>query len=252
MSEDRAKPHYQVEPAADEPADIHALDVCPKCGASLPDITTLVCLRCGFDLKTMKAIDTKVGVEAAAEEVGNGKRAPLAAPGRGDRWLPLALAGASVLVLVIGFLAGADGLFAGVEPARATRRLLGLSRAVMQIALLTVAGAGALVAMARLLGTTLGDVRLAAARMLGIIAVLALARFLNLNSDALEWSFETLIQAAAFIGLTMVCFALDVREALTMLGLLVVALAVLMAIASLTLWALAWEVAPAAAAVFAS
>ena len=170
-------------------------------------------------------------------------------PGRGALWLPLTLAGTGALALIVGYLAGTNGLFGGGESAGAVRRVLGLSRALAQVLLLAVAGVGALVAVARLLAAPLGDLRLAAARMLGIVAVVAIARFLNLGSDGLEWTVETVVQAAAFVGLTMLFFQLDVREALTTLGLLVLAIAAVMALASITLWALAWEAAPATALV---
>jgi len=45
-------------------------DVCPSCGAELPDRDATLCLACGFDLKENKRRRTKVGVEEV--EVGPG------------------------------------------------------------------------------------------------------------------------------------------------------------------------------------
>ena len=42
---------------SDRPSSPKELDVCPNCGASMRGAETLVCLRCGFDLKTMRVID---------------------------------------------------------------------------------------------------------------------------------------------------------------------------------------------------
>lgn len=42
-------------------------DVCPSCGAVLPDRNAVLCLQCGFDLKENKRLRTKVAVEEIEE-----------------------------------------------------------------------------------------------------------------------------------------------------------------------------------------
>ena len=45
---------------------VKTLDVCPNCGANLPSSDSLVCLRCGFNLKTLQVMATETGEAAAA------------------------------------------------------------------------------------------------------------------------------------------------------------------------------------------
>lgn len=46
-------------------------DVCPSCGATLPDRDAVLCLQCGFDLKENKRLRTKVIVEEVEEAPGD-------------------------------------------------------------------------------------------------------------------------------------------------------------------------------------
>src|SRR5687768_17541375 len=81
---------------------VKELDVCPNCGASMRGTDALVCLRCGFDLKTMRVVKTEVGeaVEPVAEAP------PLVRPGMGDLWLPAVIAAACGGFLLICYMAG--------------------------------------------------------------------------------------------------------------------------------------------------
>jgi hypothetical protein len=131
-------------------------------------------------------------------------------------------------VLVLGYLAGIGGLFPptlnadgeivpGAEIAFATR-LSGLLKLVISVAMWTGCGLGALAVVAYLNGMRLGDVRLAAARMLGVVAVMHLTRFLSFRTLWIEWTLESIAQAAIFGALTMVMFNLKPRDTPMLVG----------------------------------
>jgi len=52
------------EPDPEPPAEsshIKGLDVCPNCASPLGGVDAVVCLRCGFDMKTLKVIKVETG-----------------------------------------------------------------------------------------------------------------------------------------------------------------------------------------------
>lgn len=220
-------------------SSVKALDTCPNCGASMAATDTLLCLRCGFDLKTLKVIKTVTGEAAKVEqdEQEDEEAPPISVPGRGELWLPAAVAIASLLILSIGYLRAAGGLFADAEAIGVGWRLMGLLNVAASTAVMTFAGLGGLFVVATILQRPLGDVKLAAARMLGIVAAIALLRFLNVENAAWEWTFELASQAVAFIGLAMAMFRLSVRDAATVLGVTVLAVVGLLMVSKLVLWA---------------
>src|SRR5262245_21124318 len=114
--EDQPAERSAMRDDSGRPSSPKELDICPNCGASMRGAETLVCLRCGFDLKTMRVIQTATGESAipTAEEDEELRR-PLVEPGMGDLYLPGIMAGLSGLLLLIGFLAGARGLFPQLE-----------------------------------------------------------------------------------------------------------------------------------------
>lgn len=201
---------------------------------------TLLCLRCGFDLKTLKVIKTVTGEAAKVEqdEQEDEEAPPISAPGRGELWLPGAVAIASLLILSIGYLSAAGGLFAGVEDIGVGMRLMGLLNVLVRTAVLSLAGLGALFVVAHMLHKPLGDAKLAAVRMLGIVAAIGLLTFMNVENAAWEWTFELTSQAVAFIGLGMAMFRLSVRDAATLLGVTVLAVVGLLMVSVLVLWAI--------------
>ncbi len=74
----------EPEPAAPEPSAIKALDVCPNCGSPLGAVDVVVCMRCGFDLKSLKVIETEKGevvVPEAPEEAPRSSSPARAIPG---------------------------------------------------------------------------------------------------------------------------------------------------------------------------
>jgi hypothetical protein len=155
-------------------------------------------------------------------------RKPIVKSGRGDTRLPLIMAAAAGAILLIGYLAGAHGLFPPVVNANNEvvpgadiafgQRMLGLLRFVISDAMWTLCALGGLVFLAFLLSMRLGDGILAAARMLGIITVAHLATFINFSSNALEFIVESIIEAGIFVGLSIVLFNLKPKDTPTLLG----------------------------------
>jgi hypothetical protein len=211
------------------------LDVCPNCGAPMRSIDEVVCLRCGFDLKTMKQVKVATGVvEVDREQVGavvdenEIVRKPIVTPGRGDTTVPLIMAGVAGLILILGYLGGASGLFppivnsAGefitdIDPTFRTR-MLRLLEFIISDAMWTACALGSLAFLAFLLSMRFDNIGLAAARMLGIVTVAHLVTFLNLPNNALESICELIVGAGVFVGLSIVLFGLKPKDTPILLG----------------------------------
>jgi hypothetical protein len=181
---------------------------------------TLVCLRCGYDLKTMRVLQTRTGeveVPAPGEAAAaNGKRAPICVPGRGGWMLPAAIGGVGALAAIIGFLAAARGLFPVVEEGAAIAagaRFRALAGFLVFSAIEIGAGFAGLLAGARLLETRLGDARLALIRVAGIVGFSSLALFIGLSSPGVEVPLEVLAKVAISFSLVMLLFRMEAREA---------------------------------------
>jgi hypothetical protein len=242
--EGESKPPQEPEPEPpppEDPAVIRALDVCPNCGSPLGGVDSVVCLRCGFDLKTLKVIKTETGGAAVPAEEKPKETPILSGPGMGDLWLPAALAGVCLVLLALGYLSGAGGLVTvpeGQEVASIGARMVALLKMLLRTMVLALAGLGGLTALASVLSARLGDVKLAAVRMLGIMAAVALLGFFDLNSASLEWTMESLGQAVAFMALSMALFRFSARDAATLLGVTVIAVVVVLLLSALVQWAI--------------
>ena len=196
------------------------LDVCPSCGANMPGPNEVVCLRCGFDLKTMKLVKTRTGdIEVDEDEKDNAAaaRVLISPPGKGDLWLPGAMGGISALLIIIAYLSGSHGLFrdalipeSGIVEGK--DRFLGLLQFIVLAGMWTGCGIAALAFMAHLLGMKLGDLRLTAVRAVGIVLTMSLVRLLNFNSAALEWIVEAIGMIGVFVALSMALFNLKPRD----------------------------------------
>ena len=232
------QPHESADDAtaieSDEPAKsgVRALDVCPNCGAPMREGNRIVCLRCGFDLKTLQVLKTETGEQTEQEQEDEEEEEPpepLSLPGRGDYLLPGIMAGLSVLLISIGYLAGADGLFdlktkdgLPIDPVAADRfAQWGVYLAYLVLGSLC-AFAGLFV-VARLNERAFGDWRRGILRTVGIIATVWLAKFLDLGDGFVELSAEWILHAGIFVGLSMFFFRLTPRDAATagLTGLLV-------------------------------
>ncbi len=248
-----------VEPLAVEPiagtdpasgrSSVKTLDVCPNCGASMRGTDQLVCIRCGFDLKTMRAVETKVGeIDAAEVQAAAEATQPLIRPGNGDFWLPTVLACAGGLMLLVGYFAKLPGLFpiAAAKAAADKQAVVitfldsvqGVLRAAVLVGVFTACGMGALMFLASMLGRktgkTVDDLKLGAMRLLSMVLITRLVTIISLPPAGLEWIVETIVQLIVFWGLSISLFRLKPRDAATFTG-----AAVLMII---VIWAAAWSV----------
>ena len=250
QSKDTAQPSAQVEPGegveplelepddgSREPTDgdngaseteeppkssVKALDVCPNCGATMRQGNLLVCLRCGFDLKTLRVLETKTGDEIQEEEEEEEEPPePLCRPGRGDLLVPGIVAGISVLLISIGYLAGADGLYDlksedgfPIDPAAAQRfGQWGVYLATLVLG--SLCGLAGVFVVSRLNETTFGDWRLGSLRIVAVVATMWLAKFVNLGGGFVELSAEWILHGGIFVGLSMFFFRLTPRDAAT-------------------------------------
>lgn len=219
-------------------SSVKALDVCPNCGAGMRTSGTLVCMRCGFDLKSLRVIETVTGesTEVAPDDESPPVRAPISPGDPDELWLPAGIGGLGIVVLGVGYLAGAAGLFGAGDEALATigaaDRLWGLLRFVLLAAMLTACGLGGLYVVARLLETTIGDLKLAALRMAAAVLTARLCTFLRFDGRTVEWVVETAGQAAIFLAVSMLLFRMNRRNTL-ILG---VATAIIFAVMWLGAW----------------
>jgi hypothetical protein len=242
----RAAP-LPVEPKeTDQPAagSVKDLDVCPNCGATMRGGNSLVCLRCGFDLKTMKQVRTVAGEATTTEE--SPELQSLVKPAATDSWLPMAMFIVGGLILLVMHLAGSPAVFPAViskagagAPIGAAQRFTGILQLIILIAMWTGCGVAALALLAHLLGMKFGDGWAAAKRMLGVVTTVRVASIIYLPPLWLEWTVEAIIQAAAFAGLAMIMFRLKPRDVPTLLGAAVVLFLMLWLLANLIVWATA-------------
>jgi hypothetical protein len=207
--------------AADSRRDsIHALDVCPNCGANMPGSGTLVCLRCGFDLKTLRVIKPQVIEGEKAARLGEAEepdlaRETIAEPGRGDLWLPAIVGAAAVIFMLISYIAGYAGLFHPDDDVTVARRMLGVIKYIAWLALWTGMGLSALAVVAGTNRERVGNWKLAAIRMAGIAAVMSLVLLLSFGTShrTLEFVVELIGMAAVFMSLVLVLFNMDLPRA---------------------------------------
>jgi hypothetical protein len=232
-----AAPEPAPEPTPEpEPASIRALDVCPNCGSPLGGVDVVVCLRCGYDMKAMKVITTDTKASAAEPEAADSD--VLVESGMGDYWVPATMMVAGLGLVGAGYLWRSPALFGGEEAVSFGKGAVGLLKMLLQTAVFTAAGVGGLAALAHIVHKKFGDVKLAAARMLGIMSAVGLLAFININHDVAEWTLEFLGQAAAVLGLSMLLFRLNIRDAATLLLATAFAVAGVVLLSSLVLWAI--------------
>jgi hypothetical protein len=217
-------------------------DTCPSCGAAMPGGDSLVCLRCGFDLKTLRHLQTATG-ETTEDEHDEGEAPPpppLCQPGRGDLKVPGVIAAACGLVLVLGYLAGLGGLFPDPPPPDQTLsfgdRIAALGRGVVLVAIWFVCAFGGLLGLGGLLGRPLGDVRLALARSLAIATAMRLVTVIGVGSRFGEWALEAIGQAAVFVALAVWLLRLSPRDAVTYAFLVLAGFVVLWAVGHAVVW----------------
>jgi len=206
---------------------------CPNCNAVMPHDDALVCLRCGFDMKALSVRETRIEADASASENDGDDEndidteTPLCRTGRGDLWLPGLIGTLSALLLIVGYLAGAPGVYPDLRTGDAATvtpglmdRLIGLVRLVTLLALMAGAALAGLWMLSRATQRPLGDIQLAAARFGAIAATIRLVTFINFGEHRqIEFMLESAMQAALFMALSMIAFAIKPRTALMLGGL---------------------------------
>jgi ribosomal protein L32 len=221
-----------IDDAPDESSShphIDTLDVCPNCGASMRTADSLVCMRCGYDMKTMQVIKPEIGEIDADDTDDDAPRSSgpsITPPGRGGTMAPGIIAGLCALIMIIAFLAGVGGLYPNPLPpddAAATAeavettisfgdRMLAILRFCTLGVLWSACGFLALHGTAYLLQRRIGDYRLAAIRILAIVMAMSLAFLLDFND---RW-FETPLELIAIAGIasagTMSFFRLNAQD----------------------------------------
>jgi hypothetical protein len=235
-------------------SSVKDLDVCPSCGATMRGADNLVCIRCGFDLKTMRHVQTKTGeidaAEAAAQQA-SGELQPLIKRGNGDLWLPTILAAVAGIILLIGYLAGARALFPNVIATNeagqqlinvtAGMRLNAILKTLILIGMIGACGMGALAFTAYLNGMRLArnwdDLKLGVIRMLAIVVTMRLAAFIALPNRALEWTAETIVQLAIFAGLSIALFRIKPGDSPILTGAAVILFVMFWLAAYVVVWA---------------
>ncbi|MCP3905320.1 MAG: hypothetical protein GY715_16965 [Planctomycetes bacterium] len=240
---DPADDRGQPLPLEEDPADdVAALDVCPSCGAPLRGGDTLVCVRCGYDMRTLSQTPTET--PPPAEPMPEPDVDPIVPPGRGVSWLPIALIVCGLAVMAWGLLSGQPGLFTssgGEEDVVAEvawrQRWMGLARLPVLVGLWSACGVAALALTAWISARPFGDLRLAALRVTGIVAVASLTRFTDLPSRLLEFPIEIAGAALAYYAGTMLLFRVTPREAGTVTGLTAVAFFVTTVLTHFVAWA---------------
>jgi len=135
--------------------------------------------------------------------------------------VPGILAGISVLLISIGYLVGADGLYdlpsdtgVAIDPTAAERfGQWGVYLATLVLG--SLCGLGGVFVVSRLNETAFGDWRLGSLRIVAIFATLWLAKFLDLGDGFVELSAEWILHGGIFVGLSMFFFRLTPRDAAT-------------------------------------
>lgn len=209
-------------------------ETCPQCSGGMKK-EQLVCLRCGYNLRELKTATTKVmkapvdadGSDEEGDAKESGEAHPLVRLHWFDPWGSISVAGASALVLLIGYLMGAYGLFPEValaaakaaetgaaEPSVAfVERISAVARFIVLALLWTGCGLAGLFLLAQILNRAFGELGAAALRMAAIVTSMRLVTFINLSSPPWERLLEFALQVAIFFTLTLLLFRLSPRNA---------------------------------------
>jgi hypothetical protein len=244
------QPPEGESPGGDEPASKGAgadgYDwVCPNCGAEMESRRSLVCLRCGFDFKSLKVIKTATGQSEVEDEQEEAAPVELVRPTALDPWLPAAIAAGCGLLLVASYLLGAAGLFHGSErvvDADGTvtvslgARLIGLLRFVILAAFWVGCGVAGLLALAHLNGWKVSRLPLGLLRCAAVVLAMRLTTILSVGSRSMEWTLEMIAHLAVGLGLTMLLFRLKPRDTMTLAVMFILGLMAVKMVTVLLSW----------------
>jgi hypothetical protein len=237
---------HELEDDADEVMPPGDLNVCPNCTAPMPDPAQLVCLRCGFDLKSLRVLKTEKRVDhvdhvdhvEADTDSAEGLAVDILRPQIPDNWLPMTIAGAALLILIVALLAGWPGLFPEVQQAsELTRSSLNdaareryvmpavgwgvrgmhVLQLVIGVALWVGCAAISLIVTSRLMGVPAGELRRVLWRIVAIVACAHLIMLIDLP-HIIEALTELVFGLAVFGLLAMLFFRMRPRDAGTFAG----------------------------------
>jgi len=240
-SSDATAASTPAPPPAAVPADageVSDLDVCPSCGAKLRGDATVLCLRCGFDLKTLKTVETETGVIETPAEAATAST-PIVRAYWADRVVLPVVAGLAALALIIAMSAGHPSVYRAVEPDVAltgAERFQYVLRFPILVVLWCVCGIGGVLIGGWLTGRPPGEVRSMVVRLLTIVVLARLVTFIDLPNAILEFGVELLGQAIVFVLLTMLLFRLRIRAAAILVGVQALLFVALYALAHLVAW----------------
>jgi len=213
---------------------------CPNCGAPMPGDDEVVCIRCGFNLTRMSAVNVETGEiivdesgkPVTGEEVEEEPKPPLCIAGKGGLIAPAIIAGACVLFVTIFYFAGwhgvyktdADGLFWNAESERyslTSPTFLSRIGAVVRYWAFTMIVAASVVGGLSFIGfiekRKVGEMNLALLRSLAIVAASSLAILIGFP-DTIGWaivetSLQLIAMACVFVLLAWFFFEFTLREA---------------------------------------
>ncbi len=203
------------------------LDVCPNCGAALPGSDDVVCMRCGFDLRTLRTLETAATQTADDDTDDSALSDPIAPPDRIRVVLSGALIAVAWVLLLIGYFLGVQSLMPGAElrtvgegdlaheiiPPAA--RLISLLKVLVLTGTLVVCATAGLAMFARLVERPFGDLRAGLLHLTAIASTMQLVRYIGISTRSVEWTLESIAQVAIFLGLSLTLLKLNRRDVLT-------------------------------------
>jgi len=213
------------DPLEHPPKMAGELDVCPNCGAPLVGESTVVCMRCGFDLRTLKPVETRAEAGIADEQTEPAE--PVAPTSELRVSVSWVIAGIAAATLLIGLLTGVQTLFPGIElktvgegeEAREiipwTARWMGALKYLVTTIIWFACVTAGLAMFARLVERPFGAVRAGCAHLLATVTTMQLARFWGLGPRSIEWTLETATALLVFLGLSLALLNLSRRDVIT-------------------------------------
>lgn len=217
---------------------------CPNCGQVLPADDSVVCIHCGYDLRTVVIRTTKIEepIEAPPEALPlTRERIPTQVTG--------ITAAVAATIVVIAYFAGysglfarqeglflnAEGKFAAASPPAGIRMHAVISFLAIR-SILVLAGLGALRIHSHLKAVPVGSLPKAAVHLAAISAVGGLFLLISFSHPGLESAAELVAQGSVAVLGLLLLFRLAVMDALLMIVVTVLLLILVIGSAFLVTW----------------
>ena len=221
------EPEHESQPEP-KSTTISDLDVCPSCGAALPGAEDVVCMRCGYDLRTLRPLETKATVETESSSDKSPTGEPVVASDRMRVLLSGVLIAASWTGLLIGYMLGVQALMPGAElkqvgEGEAMREIIPAGVrlvSVLKVLVLTgtwvVCATAGLAMFARLVERPFGELRAGLLHLVAIASTMQLVRYIGgIPARSVEWTLEIIAQIVIFFGFSLLLLKLSRRDVLT-------------------------------------